>query len=182
MRISRIYRLRRCITVGLIVPLLLWCVDASAFATVSPQDEIRISIRTVEVNPDHIIITYELTASAADEYEVTLVLLKEGSASFRIPVRSASGDIGEGKFAGGSRRVRWDFGKDYPSGLSGDGFYFEISVSRVTKSNLLLYLGLGGAAVVIGGVAILAGGKKGGTTTGTPTPVELPMPPARPSQ
>ncbi|MBM4159469.1 MAG: hypothetical protein FJ217_00060 [Ignavibacteria bacterium] len=181
MRISRVYRYRRQVIAGLILPLLIWCVNSTAFAAPAPQDELRITIKAVEVKPDYIIVSYELVAPAADSYEVSLVLLREGSSSFRIPVRAASGDIGEGKFAGGVRQVRWEFGKDYPRGLSGEGFYFEISVSKVKSSNLLLYVGLGGLAAVGGAVALLAGGKKSEGTTSTPSPAELPMPPARPT-
>ncbi len=181
MRISRVYRLRRRIIAGIIAPLLLWCIDAPAFAARQPQDEIKISIRAVEVKPDHILISYQLIAPASEQYEVSVVLLREGSPSFKVPVRSASGDIGEGSFSGESRQIRWEYAKDYSSGLYGDGFYFEITVNKVTKSNLLLYLGLGGLAVVGGAVAILGGGKKGEATS-TPTVTELPTPPARPSQ
>jgi hypothetical protein len=181
MRISRVYRLRRRIVAALIIPLLLWCVDASAFVKVVPQDEIKVTLKAVEVKPDHIVITYELIAPATESYEVSLVLLKEGSPSFRVPVRAASGDIGDGKFSGGTREVRWEFAKDYPTGLGGDGFYFEITVTKVKESNLLLYVGLGALAVIGGGVAILGGGKKEGAAS-SPTPTELPAPPSRPSQ
>lgn len=181
MRISQVVRFRRRTVAGLIIPLLLWCVDASAFLKTAPQqEEIKVTLRSVQVKPDHILITYELVAPASESYEVSVVLLKEGSPSFRIPVRAASGDIGEGKFAGGARQVRWEFAKDYPSGLYGDGFYFEITVNKVTRSNLLLYLGLGGLAVVGGAVAILVAGKKVGETA--QAPLELPLPPLRPSQ
>jgi hypothetical protein len=147
----------------------------------APQDEFKVTIKAVEVKPDHIVITYELVASATESYEVSLVLLKEGSPSFKVPVRAAAGDIGEGKFTGGTRQVRWEFAKDYPAGLQGDGFYFEITVTKVSGSNLLLYLGLGALAVVGGGVALLAGGKKEAAAS-TPPAVELPSPPTRPSQ
>jgi hypothetical protein len=181
MRISRIARICPRIVVGLIIPLLFWCVDASAFLKEAPQqEEFKATIRAVQVNPDHILITYSLSGSASESYEVSLVLLKEGSPSFRIPVRSASGDIGEGKFSGDSRQVKWEFARDYPSGLSGEGFYFEITVNKVTKSNLLLYLGLGGLAIAGGAAAVLLGGKGGGETTTART--ELPFPPTRPSQ
>ena len=181
MRISRVVRYQRRIIAGLMIPLLLWCVDASAFAAVPPQEVIKATFKTVEVKPDHMIIVYELTAPTADSYEVSFVLLKEGSPSFRIPVRSASGDIGEGKFAGNARQVRWDYPKDCPTSVGGDGFYLEITVTKVSGSNLLYYLGLGALAIVGGGVAILVGGKQGGTTAAS-TPTELPVPPSRPSQ
>ena len=180
MRISRVYRLRRRIVAALIIPLLLWGVDASAFVKVVPQDEIKVTIKAVEVKPDHIVITYELVASATESYEVSLVLLKEGSPSFKVPVRAASGDIGEGNFSGGARQVRWEFAKDYPTGLGGDGFYFEITVTKVSGSNLLYYIG-GGLVAIVGAVAILGGGKKEGAAS-SPTPTELPAPPSRPSQ
>ena len=180
MRISHVVRYGRRIVAGLMVPLLLWCVDASAFLKTLPQqEEIKVTIRSVQVNPDHLLITYELTAPATESYEVSLVLLKEGNSTFRIPVRSASGDLGEGTFAGDARQVKWEYSKDYPGGLYGDGFYFEITVNKVSKSNLLLYLGLGGLALA-GGAAVLLGGSKGGDST--PSQTQLPLPPTRPNQ
>ena len=180
MRISHLVRYQGRIVAGLIIPLLLWCVDASAFAAVPRQDVFKASFKTVEVKPDHMVIVYELLAPADDSYEVSFVLLKEGSPSFRIPVSSASGDVGEGKFAGSSRQVRWDYLKDCPANMGGDGFYFEITVSKASRSNLLYYLGVGALAVIGGGVAILGGKKE--ATTATSTPTALPVPPSRPSQ
>jgi hypothetical protein len=181
MSISQMFRFRRRVIAMLILPLLLWCVDVPALAARPRQDEFKVTIRTVEVKPDYIVISYELIAPASESYQVSLVLLREGNASFRVPVRAASGDIGEGKFSGATRQVRWEFAKDYPAGLAGDGFYFEISVTKVTGSNLLYYIGLGGLAVVGGAVALLAGGKEGGAAPSATT-LELPAPPGRPSQ
>ncbi len=181
MRISLVVRYQHRIVAGLIIPLFLWCVDAPAFAAATPQEVFKASFKTVEVKPDHMIIVYELIAPTADSYEVSFVLLREGSPTFRIPVRSASGDIGEGKFAGNARQVRWDYLKDCPTGVGGEGFYLEIMVTKVSGSNLLYYLGIGALAVVGGGVAILVGGKQGGTTAAS-TPTALPVPPSRPSQ
>jgi hypothetical protein len=147
---------------------------------VVPQDEIKVTLKAVEVKPDHIVITYELIAPATESYEVSLVLLKEGSPSFKVPVRAASGDIGEGNFSGGARQVRWEFAKDYPTGLGGDGFYFEITVTKVSRSNLLYYIG-GGLVAVVGAAVLLGGGKKEGAAS-LPSPTELPAPPSRPSQ
>jgi len=177
MTISRIFRLRKGVVTVVMLPLLLWCVDLPAFAAMPRQDEIKVTIRTVEVKPSFIVVTYELVAPASESYEVNLVLLREGNASFRVPVRSASGDIGEGKHPGAARQVRWEYAKDYAGTLAGDGYYFEITVTKVSGSNLLYYIGLGGLAVVGGAVALLAGGKKSGATTS-----ELPAPPGRPSQ
>jgi len=178
MRISQIVRFRHRVVAGLILPLFLWCVDAPAYLrTVPQQEEIKVTIRSVQVNPDNILITYELSAPAGESYEVGLVLLKEGNSGFRVPVRAASGDLGEGKFVGDARQVRWEFSRDYPSGLYGDGFYFEITVNKVAKSNLLLYLGLGGLAVAGGAAAVLLGSKKSSESTSA-----LPMPPSRPTQ
>ena len=180
MSISRVFRIRKSVVTVLILPLLFWCIDLPALAA-PRQDEIKISIRTVEVKPDYIVVTYELVAPATESYQVSLVLLREGNASFRVPVRSASGDIGEGKFSGAARQVRWEYAEDYAGTLAGDGYYFEITVTKVSGSNLLYYIGLGGLAVVGGAVALLAGAKKGGAASPVSSS-ELPAPPGRPSQ
>jgi hypothetical protein len=181
MSISRMFLLRKRVVEAVILPLLLWCLDVPVLAAMPRQDEVKIAIRTVEVKSGFIVVTYELVAPASESYEVSLVLLKEGNASFKVPVRSASGDIGEGKFSGTSRQVRWEYAKDYAGELAGDGYYFEITVTKVSGSNLLYYIGLGGLAVVGGAVALLAGGKKAETSTSS-TSSELPTPPGRPSQ
>jgi hypothetical protein len=181
MSISRLFLLRKRIVAALILPLLLWCVDVPLLAAMPRQDEVKVAIRTVEVQPKVIVVTYELVAPASESYEVNLVLLREGSASFKVPVRSASGDIGEGKFSGTARQVRWEYAKDYAGALTGDGYYFEITVTKVSGSNLLYYIGLGGLAVVGGAVALLAGGKKA-VPAASSTSSELPTPPGRPSQ
>jgi hypothetical protein len=178
MMISRVFRFRRRIVTALVLPLFLWSVDATAFAARPADEEIRVTIKAVDVKPDLIVISYELIGAESESYEVSFVLLKEGSSAFRVPVRSASGDLGKGQFSGGTRQVRWEYKRDSPANLEGDGFYFEITVTRVSRSNLLLYVGLGALAIG-GGVAILAAKKGGGEA---PSPTELPLPPARPAQ
>lgn len=132
------------------------------------------------VQGDVVYISYDLLAPSDQEYEVTIVLLRESDRSFKIVPKSLTGSVGEGKFAGQSREIKWEFKKDVPRVLAGEGYYFEISVEPVGGSNTLLYVGLGVAAVG-GAAAVLLGGKKGGDETSTPTATELPAPPSRPT-
>ena len=176
MSISRIFGFRRGIVLWLIIPLIMWCINVPAFAQQAAQPKPRVTLKAVEVGSEYVTIKYELTAAAAEWYDVRFNLLKQGEPSFKVPVRSASGDIGVVKSSGSTLEVQWDFIKDYPQGLAGEGYYFDIVVTKASGgSNLLYYLG-GGLAVAAGVAAYLVFGNKGGGAA------ELPAAPARPSQ
>ena len=177
MSISRMFQFRRRVVAWLLAPLLLWCVDASAFVQKAAQEKSKVSFRGVEIKSEYIIIKYEFTSEATGSYDVSIDLLKQEQPSFRVPVRSASGDIGIVKSSSGIREVQWEYARDYPAGLAGDEYYFRINltVAGGGGSNLWYYIA-GGVAVVGGVVAYLLLGKKATEQT------ELPAAPVRPSQ
>ena len=183
MRISQVCRLRRRVAAVLIVPLLLWCVDAPALAQQQAPQENKAEaiVLSVEAKPNSIDIRYEFMVGATGSYVVSIDLLKTGDPSFRVPLRSISGDIGIVSSARGTREVHWNYLKDYPAGIGGDDYYFSITLNKVGSggqaggSNLWYYVGSG--LVVIGSaVALLVIGKKAATST------ELPSAPVRPTQ
>jgi hypothetical protein len=178
MSISRMFRFRRSVVAGLLVPLLLWCVDASAFAQQAAQEKPKATLTGVEIKSEYITIRYEFAAEATGWYDVSIDLLKQEAPSFRVSVHSASGDIGIVKASSGIREVQWEYVKDYPTGPAGDEYYFRINVTRASGgggSNMWYYIA--GGAVVIGGVvAYLLLGKKATEQT------ELPSAPVRPTQ
>ena len=180
MRISQVFRARQAIVRVLILPLLLWCIDAPALAKLRIDEGVRLSVKAVEVKGDIILISYDLVVPAGEKYEVSIVMMKEKVPSVKIPVRSASGDVGESTYTSGAKQVRWEYKKDIPSGLWGDGFYVEITINRASGTSVWWYVGIG--AVVLGGGAALAGGKKsnGSSTPTVPPVIELPSPPSRP--
>lgn len=179
MRISRVFRVRQAIVRVLILPLLIWCTDVPALAKVLPDEQIRLSVKGVEVKGEIILISYELFVSVKEECVVSIVLLKEKDPSIKIPVRFASGDLGEATYVSGAKQVKWEYKKDVPLGLWGEGFYFEVTISRVSGTSVWWYIGIG--AALAGGGALLVAGKKSGGGPSTPTVLDLPFPPNRPS-
>lgn len=184
MRISRVARARRFVAAALIIPLLLWFTGASALIRQDAPDNFKAALKMVQLRGRIIVITYEITGVETDSYVVSFVLLREGEPQLKVPVSTASGDIGEGKFCGGTRAVIWDYGKDYPRGVRefgedsrmglASGYYVEMIVKKSRGGNLLYYVG-GGIVLVAGVVALLIFGKKGAGAT------ELPSAPSRPS-
>jgi hypothetical protein len=121
------------------------------------------------------VITYDLTADPEKDCNIGLVLLDEKNPDFKFIPAYVSGEIGKGKFVSGAKEVRWDFKKEFPEGLHGEGFYFEVTTEYVGGFPWLT-AGIGAAAVGGGLFAILGSKKNSGNSTAT----TLPVPPGRP--
>lgn len=128
-----------------------------------------------EPQGDNIVIYYDLEADPEEEYEVNLFLLRESDKKFKYAPEYVSGDIGEGKFAGEKKKIIWNIQKEFPEGLEGEDFYFEIIAEEIGGSSWFYYVG---AAVVAAGAAVLLGG--GGEDTVTPPDINRASPPGRP--
>jgi hypothetical protein len=176
MSISRVFRFRRRVVAGLMIPLLLWSVDASAFCQQVQEQKAQALVVSVEAHPDYVIIKYEFAADAIGSYLVSIDLLKQGAPSFRVPLRTVSGDIGVVRASRSARQVEWKFTKDYPAGIGDSDYYFEITLTRAKDSSNLWYYVGGGVAVVAGIAAFLAFSNK------TSAQTELPVAPLRPAQ
>ena len=174
MCLSRIFRFRHRVIASLIVALLLWSVYASALARQLQENKVPANVVSVEAKSDHITIKYEFTAKATGEYMVRMDLLKKGEPSFKVPLRSVSGDIGVVKSSPGAKEVQWKFASDYPAGVTGGDYYFGITMDEAeSHSNLWYYIG-GGLAVAVGVMAYIVFGNKATEKT------ELPSAPVRP--
>ncbi|HZY09729.1 MAG TPA: hypothetical protein VFF29_01100 [Bacteroidota bacterium] len=174
----RIYSYRQVIISCLIVPLLSMILDVTAIARTTQQEEPRVSSVDWKVVGDIILITYDLVGSTEESYEISVVLLREKDPSFKAIPKSLAGDVEKGNFVGKGREIRWEYKKDFPEGLQGEDFYFEVSVQTISGGSSLLYIVIGGA-VAAGGAVALLGGKKSESTPGPPG-TELPSPPPRP--
>jgi hypothetical protein len=178
LQISRVIRFQRRIAAGLIVPMLLWCADASALVLRSQEIKPQAIVVSVDVKSNYIIIKYEFEADVKGSYLVTFDLLNTDEPSFRLPLRSVSGDVGIVNSSRGTREVQWDFTKDFPSGIGNGGYYFRISLIKTEgRSNLWYYIG-GGLAVVAGVAAVLVFSKQASSSASP----ELPSAPLRPAQ
>ena len=177
--IMRISCIRQPIIWILMPAILLVSVTVEAHTLRVLEEQIKLSIQRVDVQQNSIIIRYDITLPTVDDYEVQVVMRSEKNASVKIPVITASGDIGEKQYTSGEKQITWNYRKDIGEATYGDGFYFEISIRRVSGSSWWIYALLG--AAVIGGGAAALGGKKSDGSTSTPSQVtELPSPPGRP--
>jgi hypothetical protein len=177
MRIQTMASLVRPVSAALLPFLVLFLLDAPAFAQERPEEKGRIENARWQVAGDVVIITYDLVADANFAYDVNVTLTRESNKSFRMAPRTVTGAIGKGKFAGVRMEIRWEYKKDVPQGLEGEDYVFEFAVNVIREeggSNLWYYiggLGLAGAAAA----AVLLGGSKtstpdGSTSTGLPAP------------
>lgn len=121
------------------------------------------------------VITYDLIGDSLAVYSVSVSLLRTGDPEFQVvPVR-VYGDIGEGRFAGLGRSVRWRIQEDLGGLPEGDDFVVEVTVDE--PDDLPWFLVVVGVAV---GGATIYSFVQSGEDAGTPSIFELPGPPARP--
>jgi hypothetical protein len=166
--------------VTLLLPLLLVLfLREPARGGMNPPDDISTTNMKWSLKDNVITINYDLNGSPNDKYHVDIVMKKEHDGSFNVVPKSVEGDIGEGLFSGTNREIRWYFINDYPQGLKGEGYYFEIHVKVVGSENNWMYYALGAVAVA-GGVVALFVGKSSTNPPLSPSNTELPAPPGRP--
>ncbi|MBM4169754.1 MAG: hypothetical protein FJ215_11475 [Ignavibacteria bacterium] len=144
-------------------------------------EEVRLANLDWSISGNTVVISYDLIAPPENLYAVSVVLLREDDRAFKLVPKSLSGHVGEGKYSGQARQIRWAYRQDVPQGLSGDRYYFEIHVYPVTGTSPWLYVGLGAVAAAGGAAAILLSSKKE-EAPGGPGQTELPSPPTRPNQ
>lgn len=183
MIVNQIFKHRQLIIKLVMVPLLMMLVDVRSYALPLVEEKPEVRNVTLEIKEEIAVITFDLIAPYGETYDIIAALIKQGDPTFRIPVKSATGDIGRGKFGGTNRQIQWDWKKDLPSDFAGGPEYsIEITATVVAEGGGgWLYYVLGGA-VVAGGVIVLAGGKKsGGGGQQSAGSVTLPLPPGKPT-
>jgi hypothetical protein len=174
MMINMIFDFRRIIIFGLLpIVFILW-LNIPSLAQ-SSSDEIQPTNVKWTVKNEVIVVNYDLTGSSNLKYSLNVIMKRESDSTFSAVPVTVEGDIGEGYFAGTNKEILWYYRRDFPQGLQGEDYYFEIHVKPVAKDNSLLYYIAGGVAVTAGIVALLVH-----KNPGTPPPTELPFPPVRP--
>lgn len=159
--------------------LLILCLvlQGIPFLEARAQDKVRVENVHFEVFEDRIDVYYDLIGPQNEEYEVTLSLRRESDKWLTYPPKIVAGDVGVGRFAGKSRKISWDIGKEFPHGLEGSDYYFLVDAKLISKGGSpFLWIG---AAVALGGGAaaylLLAKKKETGQSEAV-----LPAPPGRP--
>jgi hypothetical protein len=160
----------------LILALLVAISDIPAIARTGGEVVIRVSNQEVRIEGEVAFITYDLEAPEGGTYIITVELRRESDRSFSLVPSNLTGDIGEIKPGGTKRTIRWEYLKDFPSGLTGEDYYFKIEANR-PGGFPWLWVGLGSAAAAGAVIAILAG--KSSATSAPPGTADLPLPPAR---
>lgn len=173
MSITQILRYRKPVVLTLLIPLSLLLIDAHAFAR---SDEPSINLRNIkwELEGDTVVITYDLLAPLNQEYDVSVTLLNDNDPSFKVVPEAVTGDVGKGILSGVGRKILWEYKRDLPKGLEGDGYRFEIHAQPPAGGLPWFWIGVG-FATAGGAAALLLGKKESGSAS-----IQLPFPPGRP--
>ena len=144
-------------------------------------DELGVTNVRFEVQGELIYVYYDLAGDVEKAHRVAVYLRRESEPTFVYRPLNVTGEIGTIVFPGSAKRITWEFTKDFPEGLQGEDYYFEVEAEAPESTggiSPLVFIG-GGIAVVGGIVAIvLAGGGDDGPPPVTPT--GFPQPPGRP--
>jgi len=132
------------------------------------------------VSNEKVFVSYDLLGESDQIYKVSLMLRSVGSKDVIYVPKTVSGDIGEGHFAGKGKQIIWDIKKDFPEGLSGEDYYFIVQAEEInSSSNILMWAGIGVAAVAAIVTYVVVGGDDNGSSKTNPES-SFPQPPGRP--
>ncbi len=129
----------------------------------------------------NVIIDYHLAGDPAKEYSVRVFLRKGSDSSFRYAPRYVSGDVGVGRFGGRPDQVVWSVNEEFPRGIEGKDYYFEVHAEELKQSSGLslgTVLGVGAAVLGVTATYVLVSGAH--QANPTPVAVDFPQPPGRP--
>jgi hypothetical protein len=161
-----------------LVAVLMVQLAAPAFA----EDAVAVTNVRFEVRGELIYVYYDLAGDGQKAHRVSLYLRRDSEPSFVYRPLNVTGEIGTIVFPASGKRITWEFTKDFPEGLQGEDFYFEVEAEAPGGTggiSPLVFIG-GGIAVIGGIVAIVLSG--GGTDNPPPPPTDtgFPPPPGRP--
>ena len=106
-------------------------------------------------NDEQIVIYYDLLGKENEQFEVRVILSSDDGKTFSIEPKTLSGAIGA-VTAGVGKEIYWDIYRDYPQGLWGENFVFQIEATLIkTKKRAMWPYFVGGAAVLGGGAAYI---------------------------
>ncbi|MFI5251251.1 MAG: hypothetical protein ACHQQQ_02365 [Bacteroidota bacterium] len=125
-------------------------------------------------------VQYDLAAPKGDKYKTVLILRKDSDKGYSYLPRDVEGDIGSGTLPGQNRVIRWDTNEEFPQGIVGNDYYFEITAEKIAKQSFSVpWIGIGLAALA-GTAALWYGSSLSGSQTFPNTPAAFPAPPGRP--
>jgi len=157
--------------------VLIFQLAVPAFA----EDVLEVKNVRFEVRGELIYIYYDLVGDIQKAHRVAVYLRRESEPTFVYRPLNVTGELGTIVFPATGKRIMWEFTKDFPDGLQGDDYYFEVEAEAPETSKPISPLVfIGGGIAVIGGIVaiVLAGG--GDDTPPPPTATGFPQPPGRP--
>jgi len=95
-------------------------------------------------------VKYDLDGMTDKKYRISLSLSDDFGKTFKMKPRTVYGDVGKNIQPGLSKQITWYILRDFPEGLSGDGFVFAVDAELQKGGNKLPFYLLG--AGVAGGV------------------------------
>jgi hypothetical protein len=132
-----------------------------------------------ESGSDRITLYYDLAGSNDQQFKVTVSLRKEKDPGFTYNPKDLQGDAGTGYFAGKNRKIVWTLSSEFPQGLAGTDYYFEISAEEASSSDNQMLLWIGAGVLFVGGAVAAVVLASPGTQASSPTG-GFPKPPGRP--
>ena len=162
----------------LIASLLLHCVATVAKA--DDKEKPRIVNVWFETKDNNILIHFDLVALKDGKYKTNIILRKESDSTYSYVPKDIEGDIGGGVLAGQDRIITWNPSEEFPQGLEGKDYFFEINAVRMSKSTFSIpWVGIGLAALA-GTAAIWYASSLSSGDTQQSNPPSFPAPPGRP--
>jgi|GEM_PF-1746483 len=136
--------------------ILLFCFFSAA--AVFADDEISISGVHFTSSEGVVKVSYNLSGKDDGKYIIALRLSHDGGQTFSIHPETMSGDVGRGIASGGQKQITWEYLKDFPAGLSGNQYVFEVeAVLQKEIKRWPFYI----AGTVVGGIVWLVAGNRG---------------------
>ena len=103
-------------------------------------------------------ITYDLTGKIDGKYSIGIKLSHDGGQTFTISPKTVEGDVGRGIRPGKQKQIRWDCVTDFPAGLSGNQYVFEVEAVLQKEIKRWPYYVAG---TVMGGIVWLVSSYRG---------------------
>ena len=167
---QRSKRVRWLVVLSLLVKTVSW----------AGSDDIRAINVKFTSSENQIVIHYDLLAPSDAKLEVSVRLKKESDRAFIYTPRNLTGDVGMGIPPGLGKTIGWDIAKEFPQGLAGSDYYFEVNLNGGEQSggsDALTWIGAGAAVLGAGILAIVLSNNHGGSSNSGGS---FPAPPGRP--
>lgn len=103
-----------------------------------------------------VFIRYDLRGPETGVCRVWIRLLRKNNPAFlHTPLLGLRGAIGDTEYLGTDKTIEWNFLEEFPNGLSGDDFFFEVLAEPVAQGGINFWYIAAAVGAVGGGVVLL---------------------------